>query len=133
MPKVVPYGRQATVSKTLCVNRSSQTVFSNDKTMTTVLPRHSSSGELDGVNTVDCRTHTRKVKVRLGDSAYSSMVFMLDGNKVREGDSSYGPELVALGADGRVHRGDSSYGSLISNREGGGISGAAAAAFPLVR
>lgn len=91
-------------------------------------------------------------KVRTGDSSYSSTIFTLDGNKVREGESSYGPVLVTLGADGKVRRGDSSYGPVIATVigntvregdssygrviatvEGGEMSGAAAAAFMLLR
>jgi hypothetical protein len=91
-------------------------------------------------------------KVHLGDSGYTSTIFTLDGNKVREGDSSYGHVLVTLGSGGRVHRGDSaygpviatvtgssvsegnsSYGRVIATVDGGEMSGAAAAAFLLLR
>lgn len=52
--------------------------------------------------------------------------------RVRRGDSSYGP-VIATVTGNTVREGDSSYGRVIATVEGGEMSGAAAAAFMLLR
>ena len=51
---------------------------------------------------------------------------------MRRGDSSYGPVIATVNGN-TVREGDSSYGRVIATVEGGEMSGAAAAAFMLMR
>lgn len=72
-------------------------------------------------------------KIREGNSSYGKVIANVDEHgRVHEGSSSYG-RTIANVDDGQVREGSSSYGKTIANTDGGRMSGAAAASLMLLR
>jgi len=70
-------------------------------------------------------------QIRRGDSIFGPIIASLDGQTVREGDSMFGAPIATIDGDS-VREGSSIFGTTIAKIEGGGgMAGAAAAAFLL--
>lgn len=56
-------------------------------------------------------------RIREGDSCYGEVKYTIDGDRIREGDTCYGKTIANVGSDGIIREGSGSWGRIIGRVE----------------